>query len=199
MSAIACPHCQSEMPGIGEFCADCGKALPIATSGPRIIGAREFATSATGQAVQSDELAKKVKSAFGILLAVAIIQLLFGIGWFVVGVVGLTNNPPPPNSSAVPPGVDHIITGVLLAIVGLVFLGIAIWARFMPLAAAITGLSLYGLFFALDIVASIAAGVPPGGVIIRILIMGALFKAVQAGLPHRELKRRLAAEGALAP
>src|SRR5687768_8999316 len=74
-SMMACPHCGAGNPVGSAFCQSCGKALPTGYSaGPRVVGAGEFAGTAAGQKLQSDELRKQSKKASGALLAVAIIQ-----------------------------------------------------------------------------------------------------------------------------
>jgi hypothetical protein len=191
----ACPHCMSEAPGAGDFCADCGKALPTG-SGPRILGAKEFATSTTGQAVQSDELKIKARAAFSLLLLVGIFQLING-GVNLASGMNAMSSSGSLNTQAGQTGLGTAIFGGIFICTGLTFIGLSIWARFQPLPAAIVGLCLYSLIFVGLLLLMLLAGAFSGNIFFRILVIAALAKAVQAGFQHRELKRRLAAQGNL--
>src|SRR5947209_2868350 len=80
LGATACPHCGAANRVGAQFCESCGKALPAATrTGPRVVGEQDFAATAAGKALQTDELHKQMKKAAGALLAVAIIQTGFGL------------------------------------------------------------------------------------------------------------------------
>lgn len=184
MSA-SCPHCQSTTPGDGAFCVSCGKALPTPSTGPRIVGDKDFATSATGQVVQADEMKKKARSAFNILLTLAIIQFVLGIIFTLAGMFATGLGP------------DMVITGIVVAFVGLVFGGLAAWAWFAPLPAAITGLVVYCTLSLGDIALMLLSNPAMAfrGIFFKVLIIAALIRAVQAAIKHRELKRQLAAAG----
>src|SRR5260221_3566506 len=74
-----CPHCGAENPLGSTFCASCGKALPaMASGGPRVVTAGTSGASSTGRQLLGDELKKKMRKASGALLAVAILQTIFG-------------------------------------------------------------------------------------------------------------------------
>ena len=77
MNAVSCPHCGAANAAGTSFCESCGKAMPQASGGPRVIDEGELAGTSAGQSLQAEELRKKMRSATGALIAVAI---LMGIG-----------------------------------------------------------------------------------------------------------------------
>jgi hypothetical protein len=186
---LPCPHCGVANDAGGQFCQACGKALPSAVpSGPRILGAKDFATTSAGQKLQSDELVTTAKKAKGALLAVAIIQtIVFG----VLMAIASTNNQ----------------LGIVLAqavflgigILAVVFWGLYFWARQQPLPAAIVGLVLYATLVVINVVTAMhnmsagGAGSGFGGLGIGwldIVIMAVLGQAIGAGVKHRQLMRQ---------
>lgn len=186
MSQAACPHCGA-MNEVGtEFCAFCGKAMPQAAgAGPRVMKGGALASSRAGQELQSDDLMKKMKSARRILLTLGILQVVLGLIVLGIGLSGAansaTNNP---NA-----GSGLTLVGGIVAGIGLVFLGLAAWATTAPFPAAVTGLVLYVTLTVVDAIADPTAIFR--GIIIKVLIIAALAKAVQAGLEHRNLRRRM--------
>lgn len=178
---ISCPHCGAANTAGSAFCAGCGKALPSAMpTSPRLIDGASVPTSAAGHALVSNELEKQSKKAFGALLAVGIMQLIFGL--IVVGAM-----------NARPGGVggDNTLVYVTVFGIGVVFLGLAFWARFNPLPAAIIGLALFVTVHLLDAVADPASLAK--GFVLKIIIIVVLSKAISAGLKFRQLSQSGAA------
>lgn len=182
--SVNCPHCQAANEDGSQFCVSCGKALPIASGGPRVVSGKGFAASSTGQSLQLDELQKQARSAFRILLTIAILQLI--VAALAIGAYFLI--PPSSTPSTFSPAALMGI-GIVVGIVGLLFLGLSLWARRSPLPAAITGLVVLISLWVLDILANPAAIAQ--GILIKILIIAALGKAVSAGMKHRALRRQL--------
>ena len=174
---IACPHCGADNPSTGAFCESCGKALPAAApSSPRITtSATGFAATGAGRALQSEELHKQAKKAAGALLAVAIIQAVFGA--LVVFVI-------------LPKDIPAETRGVVMVSVfgiAAVFFALYFWARRQPLPASIVGLILFVTIHLLDALADPTA--LARGVIMKIIIIVILVNAIQAGVKHRQLQR----------
>jgi hypothetical protein len=171
---ISCPHCGAANTAGAAFCAGCGKALPSAApAGPRLVTGGATPTSSGGHALLGQELHKQTKKAFGALLAVGIIQLVFGL--VVVGALESKNGG----------GGDFTVVYLSVFGIGVAFLGLAFWARFNPLPPAIVGLVLFVSVHLLDAVADPAS--LARGLIMKIIIVVVLSKAISAGLKYRQL------------
>jgi hypothetical protein len=181
MEDVLCPHCAASNPTDAAFCGACGKAMPpSAASAPRLVKEGDAAATATGLAVQSAQLEMKARKAAGALLAVAILQTVFGTLLILMakqgrGFMGI-----------------ELGTPVFVAVFGLaaVFFCLYLWARRKPLPAAIAGLVLFVTVHVLDAV------VDPNalwrGILVKIIVIVVLVKAIQAGVQHRKLVRESA-------
>ena len=173
-----CPHCGATVDPQVSFCPACGMAV-AAGSGPRIIEGQSLASTSTGLFLQSEELQKKTGRAFRYLLLIAIVQFL-AAGFFFMVAGG---------------GRGRIRVAQTMAevvgLIGLVFFGLAIWARWSPYPAAITGLVLLLTLWALDVVADPRTLVY--SIFLKAIILFALFRAIQAGAQHRRLLREAGA------
>ncbi len=180
---ITCPHCGAANQDVGSFCTACGKALPSATpSGPRVISAKDVAATSAGKNLQTDllkkeakkEAKKAAKKAASALLAVAILQAIFGTFLIVMamGEGGLELGP-----------------AVLITVYGIaiLFFCLYLWARKNPLPAAIVGLVLFVTVHLLDAVADPTAIVR--GIVLKIIVVVVLIKAIQAGAKHRQIMK----------
>ena len=179
---IACPHCGASNPSTGTVCESCGKALPSAVaSSPRVTSASAagFAGTGVGRSLQADELSKQAKKAAGALLAVAIIQVVFG----AIVVFALM----PAN---VPQQTRNIVMVSVFGIAA-VFFALYFWARKQPLPASIVGLVLFVTMHLLDALADPTA--LARGILMKIIIVVILVNAIQAGVKHRQLQRQSAA------
>lgn len=183
---MMCPHCNVQNPPGGQFCESCGKALPMLNAGgPRIVSKKDIATTSAGQKLQGDELQKTAKKASGALMTVGVIQIAAGAILFFV-----SRNLPRSNQFVTP------MLLITLFGVGAIFIGLAVWARKQPLPAAIVGLALYGTLTVLDYVVTFSAAsklnvTPQIGVPwMKIIIIGILVQAIQAGQKYRKLQQQ---------
>jgi len=176
-TTITCPHCGASNVGGSAFCESCGKALPAAIpGGPRVVSADAVPTTAVGHRMVSDELAKTQRKAAGALLAVGIIQLVFGaILW-----ASLKNAPGAAENAAQINLVLAIVIGV-----GMIYFALYFWARKSPLPAAIVGLVLYLTLLLVDAVTDPTS--IGRGIILKVIIIAVLAQAIQAGLKHKQL------------
>ncbi len=180
MSEITCPHCGTMNPAGSSFCESCGKALPTsASAGPRVVGEGSIASTSAGQNLQAQELKKKMKSARGALLAVAIIQVVVGFILYAA----LAGEAGKPNSLMTQADLNIML--VVILVIGAIYFGLWAWAKSAPFPAALTGLILYITIWFAEILMDPAAILQ--GILIKIIIIAVLVKAVQAGLEYRKL------------
>ena len=186
-----CPHCQAEVPESSAFCTFCGKAVATGSGGPRIVKDSGLAASLTGQTLQAEELKKQMKKAFGALLFVAILQTLAA---FVFPLIALNGAGAGAGGQA---KIAAIATGVILGIIAALFYGLAFWARKQPFPAAVTGLSILVTLWAVDAVLD-PAGIAKG-IIMKVILIGLLVQAIQAGVRHRKLMREMSSAKVMMP
>ena len=180
MIDITCPHCSATNVAESSFCESCGKALPSgAGSGPRVVSKGAIASSQAGQSLQAGELKKKMKSARGGLLAVAIIQIIGGAIIFAL-LSSMAGEP----GSQIDKSVLNILP-VIIVVIAAIYFGLWAWAKTSPFPAALTGLILYVTLWVGEIIYDPSAIL--NGIIIKIIIIAVLAKAVQAGLEYRRL------------
>lgn len=182
-----CPHCQAAVDDAALYCQQCGKAVRVEPGFPRFVEANtQFATSATGQTLQADQLWKRARAAFGALLAVAIMLTL---GTAIMAAIAAWG--PPPGRDALIDTDDAKATALVLGVLASLFYACAVWARKQPLPAAISGLTLYMTLNIIGAVAnplSLLEGWP-----IKIIVTLILIKAVSAGIMHRRVAARMEA------
>jgi hypothetical protein len=176
----SCPHCSVENPDGAAFCGSCGKALPDASAGgPRVVTAADYATTGAGKQLQIGELDRQRRKAFGILLAVAILQAIGGVIILAAG-------------RAVGVGTENVVVNPLVygIVFGLafVFLVLSLWARKSPLPASIVGLVVFCTVHLLDAVANPLTLL--NGILVKIIIVVLLIQAIMAGVRHREALRQ---------
>ncbi len=173
---LTCPHCGLQTNAQGRFCEACGKAISTSGAGPVIC-----APGATAGMGKLDRISAKAdyhihaKKAFGTLIAVAVIQFIATVILYNMA-----------KSNGV---LDHegvIPALVVVAGLGVVFLGLAFWARRAPLPASIIALILYVTAHIIDAIADPATIV--NGIIIKVIIIVALSKAIQAGITYRQIQ-----------
>lgn len=183
MAAIKCPHCGVENPEGGAFCESCGKALPSgAAGGPRVVSGDAIATTGAGQTVQAAQLRKQTREAVIALFAVGVLQALGGaLLYFILK-----------DAREVDPNVPTVVLTMSLVLAA-IYGALGFWARKSPLPATIVGLVLY-----LSLI-GVSAVIDPAtigqGIIIKLLIIVALAKGVQAGVKYRQLREEMAKTG----
>jgi hypothetical protein len=180
---ITCPHCSAPNVDGSQFCESCGKALPApGTGGPRVVSGKQFAGSEAGRALQLEQLDKQARSARNIMLGLGILQVLLGA---LIGALAFNSTDPSITSLKV--------VAAIVGMIGIIYIGLGIWARTSPFPASIVGLTLYVSFFIVDIIADPANAARD--IIIKIIIIAALAKAVSAGAKHRQLKKHMELAG----
>lgn len=176
MATVICPHCEASNPDAGDFCIQCGQAIPRrGDTNPLLFRKSDTASSAVGQAIQSEALKKKMKSARGALLAVAILQCVTGA--LVYFLLSQSNDPAVQSAVAV--------TVTIVLVIGAVYFGLWHWAKTSPFPAAVVGLVTY-----VTLLLAGAAFDPSTllqGILIKAIIIAILIKAVSAGAQHRKL------------
>jgi hypothetical protein len=180
---IACPHCGAANNAADAFCAACGKALPVASTGPRVVSADQTPLTAAGTQLVGDELVKQTRSAANTLLVVACLQLIVG-GLLIFAMAA---------SAHVPMTHPSVLFGLFtVAGISAVFFGLYAWARVAPLPATIVGLVVYCTLIVINVLSAVSAigsggrGIGIGWLDIVIVIF--LAKGIGAGLKYRRLR-----------
>lgn len=177
---MLCPHCQTEIGDEIRFCTSCGMAASVEHKAPRVVQeTKGIATSVAGQSLQAETLQKSMKKAFTGLLITTCLQGL-GLAFFLILFL---NNTVAAERSAL------LITTVIVGVVFFGFVGLTVWSRSQPFAAAVTGLTILVTLWIVDAVASPATIC--SGFIVKIIILVLLIQSVQAGLAHRRLARAI--------
>ena len=187
MPGSVCPHCGANNVQTAAFCESCGKALPTASGGPRVVTADALPQSSAGRKLVSDELVKQQRRAGTALLVVGILQLTCG-----AILLGVAKQMPATAGQLKP-----IVFIVQFGVAG-IFLVLYLWARKAPLPAAIVGLILYVTLVAVNVVTAVSemstnpdrprTGI--GGIGIGwldIVIIAILAQAISAGLKYKRL------------
>jgi hypothetical protein len=125
------------------------------------------------------EARSALNTASGVLFAVAALQM-------ICGVVVLAAAP----AVLAVPGEAMIFMFVAVFGVGALFLGLGIWARYMPVPATIIGMVLYVIVFIGDAAIMFASGNFNVGIFIRIAIIFMLGKGISAANKYNQLQRR---------
>jgi hypothetical protein len=110
-----------------------------------------------------------VKSGRGYILALSILQLLAGLVFLVIYF----------GDSQTAKSRAYLAIAVTMAVLGLVYMGLWIWAKTAPFAAALVALIIYVTVLALDGV--FAPQQIAQGIIVKILIIAGLSQAVKSG------------------
>jgi hypothetical protein len=138
-----------------------------------------------GQQLQSAELLNSARQAARSLLSIGIINLAFGaLNLYLLMTLF---------SGRKPLYLEATTASMLIA--GALYVGMYYWAKFMPLAAAITGLCVYiakwGVDFAIQNLqhSSVSNSSTSNYQWVRIIMVIYLFRGVAAGLRHRKLER----------
>ena len=113
-----------------------------------------------------------VKSGRGYILAIAIVQLVIGVAFFAMTRVA-TANAPIKNQAIL------LNVAITVSILGVIFMGLWMWAKYAPFAAALVALIFYVSVLALDAV--MAPAQIAQGILIKILFIAGLSKAVKSG------------------
>ena len=188
-SQVKCPHCQAPNKPTDAFCQSCGKALPRASSGPRVVEDTAIPKSAAGQSLMTEELEKQVKQVFQTLLAVGILQLTCGA--ILIGAMM--------KSGAADPNVSAATMLTVQFIVAAGFIGLAFWSRVNALPPAIIGFAIYIALVGLNIatvVSNMGAnnGQRSGGIggigigWLDIVIIVVLVRGIKAALRIKDIK-----------
>lgn len=110
-----------------------------------------------------------VKTGRGWILGVSVLQFITAAAFFLI-----SRNAGNPDAAR-----TMVVTSVVVGLLGLVFLGLWVWAKYAPFAAALSALALYVSFIALDAIADPTQ--LARGIILKILIIAGLSQAVKSG------------------
>lgn len=171
---VTCPHCSVENADGAAFCVSCGKALPLASAGPKVVSGDQFATTAVGRGLQGDQLKKQLRTASNTLFLVGVLMVVGG-----VVVYAMLQNAPAGARKLAP---TLLVVNLVLAAI---FFALGGWARVSPLPAAIVGLA---LFLTLQLVNAVLDPTTIAqGIIVKVIVIVVLIKSVSAGMKYKQL------------
>jgi hypothetical protein len=168
--------------------------LPInLPAGPSIRPTQAEAFTWAGRVLQAKEFLRQARYNCLVLLILAIFQVTAG-GCILAGAVALPHVGHQPASSAA--------NAVSVFVLSAVFVGLYLWSRRSPLAAALTGLIIYVTVAALNLLFLLALGMlcalPFAAGIIG-LIIWLLVRALQAGARYNRLTKQLKVRPLIGP
>lgn len=175
----ACPKCSAPVTEGQAFCESCGEQLKEGV-------ARREAMPRTGGEI-TDQHRKHIRSARFAIMFVAIVTIGVSI-FFWFKLKGEIEDIPP--GFLVDGAVKKAIAFQKVAVastffLGLVFSGLFFWAKKNPFGASLTALIIYATSILVQ------AGIEPStlvnGIIIKVIIVLALVRGVQAGLAFKKL------------
>jgi hypothetical protein len=197
MPTVKCLHCNAENDpkATGGYCDECGKKLPSGLAftvdldheprsgsvGPSFVGSGLIPRQGLWPSAETAAVGKAAKrQTAGILFGLAVLQVVCCFGF--LGLVAFFEK----DAGSVD-GVSVFLAAAEMFVVGLAFAGLGLWALYQPLPAATAGLILYVSLWALSILGD--PSFATRGIIVRILVILALAKAIQAGQQYNKLKR----------
>lgn len=166
-SQATCAVCNKQVNSEDSFCESCGYPLKGTEQEQNY-----FIATRGNKEIDLEEANKKIASAGKALYWVAGLTLVAGLAYFFILKV-----------------VAVLIVNIILAGI---YLGLGFWSKSKPLAAIISGLSLYVLTYILNgIVDPITLA---QGIIIKIVMVGLLIKGIKSALEAEKLKKELNVE-----
>ena len=174
----ACPKCSAPIMEGQAFCESCGEQLKAG------VERREAVPRAGGEI--TDQHRKHIRSARFAIMVVAIITIIVSIVmWYMLqrDIDKASGNPLMLINEKIVAFQKVAIASTFF--VGLLFIGLFFWAKKNPFGASLTALIIYATSILVQ------AGMEPEtlvkGIIIKIIIILALVRGVQAGLAYKKL------------
>ena len=165
---VECPACAARATTGDAFCNGCGYPLNGTEKDQRM-----FLSVRDAKAIDLDAAHKKIRRASTALFVIGALTAVSGFALYAV-----SKNPETKNSI--------LITNLIL---GAIYTGLGFWCKIKPLAAIISGLSLYALVFILNAVVNPLTIV--GGIIFKIIIIGMFINGIKSAIEAEKIKNEL--------
>ena len=174
----ACPKCSAPIMDDQAFCESCGEQLKAGVE-------RREAIPRTGGEI-SDQHRKHIRSARFAIMFVAVVTIGVSIFFWFKLQGEIESIPEAFMDDAVRKAIGFQKVAIASTFfLGLVFIGLFFWAKKNPFGASLTALIIYATSILVQ------AGMEPSslvkGIIIKIIIILALVRGVQAGLAFKKL------------
>src|ERR1700741_710439 len=166
--SVFCKSCYEKVNEADAFCNNCGYPLKGTEAEQR-----DFIANRTSQEIDLKDYNKKIKSAGIALYWVAAACLISGLVFYAVSKDDSTK-------------VGVLIVNLILTMI-FVFLGA--WSKKKPLAAIISGSSLYGILIILNAIADPMSIL--SGIWVKIIIIAALIKGIKSAIDADRIKKEL--------
>lgn len=179
-----CPRCSASNADSRHHCERCGISLESRRPPGNVEQLSEDLAPVNSEtAAQYEKLNAMCRRARAIMLALGVLECAVGC---IVTAVGF--------AAKFKGSADARVFGPLLVSIGVVFLGLAFWARKSPLAASVVGLTIFlGIIITAAVVnPSSLSQVNP----LKTVVLMVLGSAVYQGWQHHRLQRELITRGA---
>jgi membrane-associated HD superfamily phosphohydrolase len=163
-----CPSCLTPANTEDAFCAKCGYPFQATEQEQN-----NFMSGRNMKEIDLDEAQKKIRRASNTLFFI-------GGATFLIGLIFYSINTEPAMKTSL------LLTN---AILGVIYTGLGFWCKKKPLAAIISGLSLYVLVMILNAVISPLTIV--SGIIFKIIIIGLFINGIKSAIEAEKITKEL--------
>jgi hypothetical protein len=165
---LACPACAAQATTDDAFCNGCGYPLQGTEKEQQM-----FLSVRDAKSFDLDEAHKKIKRSSNALFFIGGLTVIAGLAAYAVSKDHSTK-------------INVLLTNVIL---GAIYVVLGFWCKKKPLAAIISGLSLYVLIFVLNAVVNPLTIV--SGIIFKIVIVGMFINGIKSAIEAEKIKKEL--------
>jgi hypothetical protein len=169
--AIFCRACSAKVVAEDTFCTNCGYPLHGTDQEQR-----NFISLRDAKIIDFSEASRKIRRASITLYVIGGLTVVGGLAMYVIA-----NDPIVKNTL--------LLTNLVL---GAIYVGLGFWCTRKPMAAIVSGLSLYVLTFILNAITNPLTIV--SGIIFKIIIIGLFIAGIKSAIEAEKLKKELNAE-----
>jgi len=166
--AIVCPACNVDASTDDAFCPGCGYPFKGTEYEQRM-----FSANRNAKEIDLDEADKKIRRASNTLFFIGGTTMVVGLALYAIDKDPSTKN-------------NLLITNCILAVI---YAGLGFWCKKKPLAAIISGLSLYVLLIIFNAIINPLSIV--SGIIFKIIFIGLFINGIKSTLEAEKLKKEL--------
>jgi hypothetical protein len=168
---LFCRACSAKVVAEDTFCTNCGYPLHGTDQEQR-----NFISLRDAKIIDFSDATRKIRRASIALYVIGALTALGGLAFYAIAVDPTVKN-------------TLLITNLVLAAI---YVGLGFWCTSKPMAAIISGLSLYVLTFILNAISNPLTIV--SSIIFKIIIIGLFIAGIKSAIEAEKLKKELNAE-----